>query len=169
MRLGTKQAETSLELSPSWLLSVIPGRYQHVPSQVKLQQWQIQLIRLQDHHRHNAEVVTNIWCQTGPVSHPGQLLLLRIPVLRGRADPATGHEEVSSMVTGRLMIVWSLRMTLTWSWHDIGSTHGEVGLREDQTFGRMGLLLCSKLHGAVVQLAGYEICGYNIQVSSFII
>ena len=41
VREWTKQAETSLELIPNWLLllAVIPRRYQHhVPSQVYIQQ-----------------------------------------------------------------------------------------------------------------------------------
>ena len=63
----------------------------------------------------DTETITIISCQTGKISDPGQLFLLWVPVLWSGADTATGHEEVSAMVTGRIIIAFSPNINLTTS------------------------------------------------------
>ena len=62
----------------------------------------------------DTETITILSCQTGKISDPGQLFLLWVPVLWSGVDTATGHEEISAMVTGTI-IVFSPNSNLTTS------------------------------------------------------
>ena len=75
----------------------------------------------------DTKTITIISCQTGKISDPGQLFLLWVPVLWSGVDTATGHEEVSAMVTGRI-IVFCHKSDLNSSVHVCHQNHNSIAL-----------------------------------------